>query len=71
MAERLLANRVNVIKSWRFLHVDNFEYKFAFKCVLNRTENSMGEGEGAMAASATETEIDGYVIRTYVCWVKD
>lgn len=30
-----------------------------------------GEGEGAMAASATETEIDGYVIRTYVCWVKD
>jgi len=51
--------RENVIKTRRFLHVDNFVYKFAFKCVLNRTENAVREGDGEWGGS--ERQIAGYV----------
>lgn len=65
--------RVNVIKSWRFLHVDNFAYKFAFKCVLNRTENAIRgahkerEGERERKVECVcerEKEISGKVCGT-------
>jgi len=59
IAEWLLVIRANVIKTRRFLHVDNFVYKFAFKCVLNRTENAVREGDGEWGGS--ERQIAGYV----------